>query len=174
ACFICEDEGETRGPDDVYEFQCTSCASPAVPFENGPTALAHIGAHILHDPRVNRAQEPCGLCLRPAPLCQFFLKRSPGTAQGVTFDFDKSQCINCMRFSYKPASVSTTASPCSNVPIICPICVEIDPHSPAIWKYNLEAHFTSKHSTVDRNQFSKLWEIPQSERVQLKEIYKRR
>lgn len=176
ASFICEDEGATQNPDDLHDFQCTFCAVPAVPFDpkQSQKALGHIGAHILHDSTVNRAQEPCGLCLCPAPLCQFFLKKSSSSIDGVAVDFEKSDCINKMKFQYHPTSVSSEASPCSNVPIRCPICCQVNLHAPAVWKYNLQAHLKERHPSVDVEQYHKLWAITQSECAKLKKVYRDR
>ncbi|KAK0438803.1 hypothetical protein EV421DRAFT_1714038 [Armillaria borealis] len=43
-------------------------------------------------------------------------------------------------FSYASASASNENSPCSNVPIVCPMCSQIDPNTPAIWKYTAKEH----------------------------------
>jgi hypothetical protein len=50
--------------------------------------------------------------------------------------------------SYKKASQSSGAKPCTNVPIVCPEC-KPDPDGErkreAIWRYNLEDHFRTRH-----------------------------
>ncbi|KAI0775320.1 hypothetical protein BD413DRAFT_535097, partial [Trametes elegans] len=43
--------------------------------------------------------------------------------------------------SYSSACKTTTTTPCTNVPIHCPLCPPLSPGSPVtIWKYNTMAH----------------------------------
>ncbi|KAF8152359.1 hypothetical protein B0H34DRAFT_724881 [Crassisporium funariophilum] len=102
----------------------------------GQRVLEHIGAHVLHDPSLDRSMPLCGLCLRPSPMCQFFLKKGKGAhASGV-------------------ASESTASSPCSNVPIHCPLCPKSDP---AIWRYFFRIHFQQKHPNAPLAQYENIW-----------------
>lgn len=101
-----------------------------------------MGAHILYDLTLSRTQELCGLCLRPSPICIIKLKKGRGATSSPSIDVKTSTCLNLLKFSYAPASRSTEKSPCSNVPIICPLC---SPQDPAVWKYNLTLHFREKH-----------------------------
>ena len=50
--------------------------------------------------------------------------------------------------SYKSAKQTTVSSPCTNVPINCPLCplsVSGQPHT--VWKYNCVYHILTHHST---------------------------
>ena len=176
ACFVCEDEDTNRSPDSLSDYQCPVCTMPIVPFDpkKAPTALAHIGAHILHDAKVRRSQQPCGLCLRPSPLCRWYLKRSASGIDGITVDYSKSECANKIHFHYHPASISTKASPCSNVPLRCPVCFQLDRNAPAVWRYNLKAHLEDRHPTTSLDRYKNLWNIGPSESHDLKQIYNNR
>lgn len=48
--------------------------------------------------------------------------------------------------NYKSATQSTKSSPCTNVPIYCPLCpLNFSGELPAIWKYNAVAHLLYNH-----------------------------
>ncbi|KAI0770900.1 hypothetical protein BD413DRAFT_553505 [Trametes elegans] len=52
--------------------------------------------------------------------------------------------------SYSSACKTTTTTPCTNVPIHCPLCPPLSPGSPVtIWKYNTMAHLLTAH--IDEN-----------------------
>lgn len=55
--------------------------------------------------------------------------------------------------------VDTKQTTCSNVPIPCPLC----PGEPSIWRYNLQSHFVTVHSTEAAAQFRELWDIAEDE-----------
>ncbi|KAK7015632.1 hypothetical protein R3P38DRAFT_3570055 [Favolaschia claudopus] len=136
ACFSCEHDTNDRSVDLDPPNCCQKC-NPPVPLNvaHPQRILEHNGAHLLYDPHINRQHEYCGLCLRPAQMCTFFLRRPNGKPQ---VDWERSTCQRKMDFRYAVAAESTSSSPCSNVPVVCPIC---GPRKPAVWKYNLEAHF---------------------------------
>ncbi|KAJ7172778.1 hypothetical protein C8R43DRAFT_819735, partial [Mycena crocata] len=118
---------------------CTRC-DPAVPLllKNKQLILQHNGAHILFDPKVPRADQPCGLCLRPFPLCQFFLSRGSGTDSTRQIDWKRSTCLRPLTFSMAAAQKWSETSPCTNYLVPCPLqCGH------GIWTYNLEAHLRS-------------------------------
>ena len=69
-----------------------------------------MAAHILFDAGIKRSNEPCGLCLRPSPLCKFYLKKGKGAGASDQIDFAKSTCANKIHFSYAVASSSTSSS----------------------------------------------------------------
>lgn len=121
-----------------------------------PKLLEHNGAHILADPLITPDDMLCGFCLRPATSCVIRLRRSPG---GIQVDMKKSTCINIVSgrsFRYASAAQSTSNSPCSNVPLRCPLCEISAPDSSVIWKYNMKQHFQLRHpSLVGQN--SRLW-----------------
>ena len=131
ACFVIESDTNHTLP--IYEI-CPSCY-PAIPLD--PTTphciLAHIGAHILFG-SVERSSEPCGFCLRPSPLCRFYLGK--GSSRGkkkairiVRVEGCKSP-VDVKKIKYSTAFKSTASSPCSNIPMQCPRC---SPSDPAIW-----------------------------------------
>ncbi|KAK6996277.1 hypothetical protein R3P38DRAFT_3329602 [Favolaschia claudopus] len=86
----------------------------------------HVGHHILfamrnkHDPKL-----------------------SPDTIQ-IT-----SNCsYHYAKMMYKAAKTSTEASPCTNVPLQCPLCpISKSGNRKTIWKYNAVFHLISEHST---------------------------
>ncbi|KAJ7717382.1 hypothetical protein B0H16DRAFT_1239699, partial [Mycena metata] len=146
-CFLCEVDEDTRNPDDDLESYCQDC-SPRVPldFTKGQRMLEHVAAHQLFDKTMNDAHERCGLCNRPAPACTFFLTKGRGSGASYAIDWERSSCAREVHFQYAVAAKSKiggkTASPCSNVPVICTTC---GPKKPAPWKYNLPIHFRTFH-----------------------------
>jgi hypothetical protein len=84
----------------------------------------------------------CGLCLCPAPMCQLYLRKYHGTSANVSVEYNKLSCVHLIHFNYMTASTSSEASPCSNVPISCPLCPA---GSPVFWTYSLYAHFQGRH-----------------------------
>jgi hypothetical protein len=148
---------------------CPSC-DPPVPLDvsRGQKVLNHVGAHILYDRTIDRSLEPCGLCLRPSPTCVFHLTKA---SNGIQVDFKKSTCTSLAKFKYKAASTSSDSSPCSNVPIRCPICLN-DKH--AVWRYNLHAHLKSRHPAVDCEKYRDLWDIDMTEKSLMKAQWNKR
>lgn len=135
--------------------------------------LEHIGAHILYDPDVIRSMglPLCGLCLQPSPLCQFFLAKGKGAHGKPRINQKISKgCLMKMTYSYSIAAESTPSSPCSNVPIHCPICPK---SHPAIWKYFMKSHFKEKHRTL-LTKHEHLWKISNFEQTEMKKIWAKR
>ncbi|KAF8149524.1 hypothetical protein B0H34DRAFT_734161 [Crassisporium funariophilum] len=97
-----------------------------------------MGAHILFDSTVVQSMPLCGICLRPLPQCQFFLKKGKGPNTSSI------------------AAESTPLSQCSNVPIQCPLCPKSDP---TIWKYFLKIHFQDKHKNASLPTYKHLWKL---------------
>lgn len=153
--------------------ECEFCdPPPSLQISQSQRILEHNAAHILRDSKVSAVDEPCGLCLRPSPLCKFYLKKGKGRNASLTVDKKRSECKYEINFYYHTASTSSTASPCSNAPIHCPIC---GTKTPAVWKYNMKHHFKRKHPThLKKPEFSKLWEIDAAEDYELGEIWKKR
>ena len=140
----------------------------------GQRVLEHIGAHILYDPGVVHAKDVlCGLCLRPSPLCQFFLTKGKGTNGNLRVNWEKSRgCLVNINYSYRVAAESTASSPCSNVPIQCPICPRSEP---AIWKYFMKAHFTENHKNLHPfSNHEHLWQLSDFELSEMKIIWEKR
>ncbi|KAF8054223.1 hypothetical protein FPV67DRAFT_1763516 [Lyophyllum atratum] len=167
ACFLVEDDSTERNlaTDNI----CTTC-HPEVPLpKSGPRILEHMAAHLyFDDPMIDRSTEPCGLCLRPAPLCVFYLKKGRGAGASEQVDLAKSTCPNKVSFSYAVAAESAPTSPCSNVPLRCPVCPAT---ATAVWRYNLLHHMRNKHPTVSLRPYESMYMISNSEKVQLKQIW---
>ena len=120
--------------------------------KSGPDARHHIGAHLLFDEQwTERPTFPCGFCgTRPAvPYTDSaslvsgcptaLVKASSGTFA------HKGACklAGEMKYSHKSALKSAEGSPCTNVPMLCPLC----PSKPGVtvYKYSMEQHWRSGH-----------------------------
>ncbi|KAJ7822071.1 hypothetical protein B0H14DRAFT_3732640 [Mycena olivaceomarginata] len=163
ACFVCEGDGQTDSLLATDPHICPKC-TPSLPLDmvHPQTILAHIGAHILHDPTVDSSTQPCGLCLRPWPMCQFFLKKSSSAANTLTLNMAISRgCPNLVYFSYGTTLISKDSSPSSNVPLKCPLC---GPKEPAIWRYFFKQHLIQHHPDVGLVKYSHLWELSEAEK----------
>ena len=173
ACFLCEDSTKTVDIGRLNTSTCPLC-SPEITLDlsQGQRFLEHISAHILFDPKVDRTSEPCFLCLRPAPLCQFFLTKGKGARGSPKIDQScSSGCPVKLTFSYSVAAKSSTSSPCSNVPVHCPICPKL---APAVAKYNLKTHFLKAHPNVPVNNHESLWRLSNFENAEMKNIWAKR
>ncbi|KAH6869091.1 hypothetical protein BKA70DRAFT_1414167 [Coprinopsis sp. MPI-PUGE-AT-0042] len=173
SCFLCIDDRDfgTLGVTDLVE--CSNC-DPSHPLDagQGQRVLEHMAAHIRHDPKVKAVDEPCGLCLRPSPQCRIYLKKGKGAKGGWTIDQRRSLCKNLVRFYYGIAAVSSASSPCTNVPVTCPLCSK---DNPAVWKYNLGVHFANVHPNhAGDPTYSNMWSIGNFEKLALKKLWKDR
>ncbi|KAK0451744.1 hypothetical protein EV421DRAFT_1060672 [Armillaria borealis] len=168
ACFVCEQNGKERDILDAAVKKCTYCQPPVVLPTSNMRLLEHMGAHILYDKNIDRSLEPCGLCLRPSPVCSFYLKRSSGTVSDMRVDQKRSVCINKVSFRYKVAATSPSTSLCSNIPVICPEC---PPKAPAVWKYNMPSHMKRKHPHVPQNALREEWVVSDLEMDEMKNIW---
>jgi hypothetical protein len=169
---VCEAAGERDSAKIDGHADCSGCGPAArLDWENTQRILEHMGAHILYDSKLNRTEERCGLCLRPATMCPIYVTKGRGARGRCKVDFSKSTCPNLVRFSYKNASESSETSPCSNVPIICPLCPL---GSPAVWTYNLEAHFRGRHRLNSRAHFPISVEQSKSETDGMKRVWQAR
>ncbi|KDR69600.1 hypothetical protein GALMADRAFT_77244 [Galerina marginata CBS 339.88] len=105
----------------------------------------HVGQHILRSLRTREFElpqiglNPCGWCGLEG--CKTQLIR---TAKKTTIS---SNCAyHYRKMVYSRANTCSTASPCTNVPINCPICPKgRDQQAPTFWKYNLIHHMTEHH-----------------------------
>lgn len=140
-------------------------------WKNMQRILEHMGAHILHDAKLNASEERCGLCLKPAPMCQVYIKKGRGAQARYSVDQKKSNCPNLVRFNYMNAATSTENSPCSNVPVVCPLCPA---GSPAVWTYSLHAHFRERHRLTSQAHFPTRIQLSQSEKDGMYRIWKAR
>lgn len=152
---------------------CASCTPGVVlDLSDGQRVLEHIGSHILFDSGVDNANEPCGLCLRPSSLCRYFVVKGRGAKASLRIDTQRSSgCQRSVNYQYARAASSVKTAPCSNVPLVCPLCPKSDP---AVWKYNLEHHLIHRHSVNASKQYMHLWEIKQDERDAMKFIWTNR
>ncbi len=166
ACFLCESDSSER---DYYGGSPDQCPVCPHTFERSQPqrTLEHIGAHILSGD-VDQSMEPCGFCLRPAPMCEFRLQKSKGKDRGYQVDLKKSRgCPNLVRFSYKAASTFSEAGPCTNVPIKCDLCRD---DAPTVWRYNMEAHFIKAHPNAPLESFESLWRLSREETLGMGKI----
>jgi hypothetical protein len=166
ACFVCEHDGKAR--DLIKGRQCPNCPDITVELSKPQRILEHAAAHILFDSTIDATSEPCGLCLRPSPLCAFYLKKAKGSDGSLRINYNKSNCANMLSFSYTVAAVSTNSSPCSNVPVQCPWCPQ---SSPAIWRYNIYRHIKNRHAYVSLKDHEDIWKIGNSEKDGLKKVW---
>ncbi|KAF8229468.1 hypothetical protein L208DRAFT_1038151, partial [Tricholoma matsutake] len=155
-CFICKSHQQEVEDDGTSS--CPRC-SPIVTLDlsQGQRVLKHIGAHILHDPSLTQSTEVCGLCLWPPPFCQFFLTKGKGTNRSLKINKSLSQgCLLKVKYLYSIAAESSPSSPCSNVPVACPLCSNT---APTIWKYFMRAHFQETHTSVLISKYEHLWKF---------------
>lgn len=131
--------------------------------------LEHVGAHILFDPAVKRIDQPCGLCLRPSSMCQYYLLKGKGTKANPRVDMERSAgCPRLVKFQWGKAAVSEEKAPCSNVPLLCPLCPK------AVWRYNLRVHLSSMHSSTMVERYRDLWDIESGEIDAMRHIWNNR
>ena len=123
----------------------------------------------MFDPNINCVGKPCGLCLPPAALCPYYLKKGKGVKGKLKVDKEQTRsCLIKSMFSYIVASTSTPSSPCSNIPIICPLCTKLEP---AVWCYNLRYHFNIDHPNANLRRYVHLWELSKSEMDGMEKIW---
>ncbi|KAJ7106158.1 hypothetical protein C8R44DRAFT_638603, partial [Mycena epipterygia] len=119
--------------------ECAKCDPPLpLPFKNKQTILQHNGGHILFDPTIKRSDQPCGLCLRPYPMCEFYLARGSGTDSAWQVDWKRSTCLRPLTFRMAAAMRWNATSPCTNYLLMCPLGCGV-----VIWTYNIDAHYRS-------------------------------
>ena len=172
-CFLCEDSTKTIDIGRLNTSTCPLC-SPEITLDlsQGQRVLEHIGAHILFDPKVERTSEPCFLCLRPAPLCTFFLTKGKGARGSPKIDHSRSsECPMKLTFSYSVAAKSSASSPCSNVPVQCLLCLKA---AASVAKYNLKAHLLKAHPNVPVDNYAAQWRITSFEQGEMKNIWAKR
>ena len=170
AAFVCEAEVDERpimGPSSAQSDRCPVCR-PGVPWDlsKAHKILKHVAAHILFDSTLDSTKEPCGLCMRPTPLCSFYLRKGKGAGSTQQIDERVSRCPNFIgKLSYSAVATERTNSPCTNVPVTCPLCPST---SVAVWKYNMKTHLARIHPSTKGGDFSKTYVISESEKAALK------
>ncbi|KAF9473610.1 hypothetical protein BDN70DRAFT_937308 [Pholiota conissans] len=153
ACFVCErDEahGDLRHVETLSS-TCSQCPNIKIDAFTGQDLLKHMGAHILNDPNLRGADNPCGLCLNTGQRCKIFLSQRAGT---ISIDQVKSHCPNLRSLSIKKAEEFSERQPCTNHPLLCPLCPR---GSMAIWKYNLTSHISLHHPSSNVALYEAVW-----------------
>jgi hypothetical protein len=176
AVFVCEAELDKRPITSSASAQSDHCpvCRPAIPWDINKThkILEHVAAHLLFDSTLNTIEEPCGLCMRPSPLCRFYLQKGKGAGSAPQIDERMSHCPNLTgKLSYSTAAIERTNSPCTNVPMICPLCPST---STAVWKYNMKTHLVQIHPSANGDDFPKAYVISESEKAALKILWEKR
>lgn len=151
-CFLCEQEGVSRIV--LPDRRCDRC--PSVALATGPKLLLHNAAHILTEPELAK-RGPCGFCLRGNGECRIVLQ--PGKSDRI--DTGRSVCKNLLKIQLKKAGTYSKTSPCTNIPIRCPIC---PPNADAVWRYNLHQHLQMRHPGHSPDSHQTLWNISNEER----------
>lgn len=99
ACFVCKVAGETNVTDVNGQANCSMCGSSVtLNWNNMQHILEHMGTHILHELKLNASEERFGLCLRPAPMCQIYVKNGCGVKGRYSVD-QKNQIVQTWSFS---------------------------------------------------------------------------
>jgi hypothetical protein len=124
--------------------------------------------HILHDPSLKDAFNPCGFCLNTGGLCSIRVTKGKGKKGALVVDPLKSRCPNVAKLSITAASKYSDTSPCTNHPLECPLCQE---GADLVWKYNLPSHIQKVHPTATLEEYEYLYAVGASERAKLKTLY---
>jgi hypothetical protein len=168
-CFVCEQDGDHNIGFD--RSRCERCGPSSQKLTSGATLVCHTSAHILFDPHLRSCREPCGYCLRPDSTCQIYLvKKRSANQEGQQIDLKSSSCPKMQRLSYKVAAEYKKKSPCTNVPVYCPLCPD---RAPAVWKYNFEAHMRRVHPDAHTHMYEAAWRISAMERAGMQVIWER-
>ena len=169
-----EHAGLDTGLDNLISLICPKC-QPTVRFKpsQGQRIVEHIGAHVLHDPSVDRFSEPCGLCLRPAPLCKIVLRKAKGKTGKFAIDVDASSCPNIVKFSIGVAAECSNSSPCTNHPIVCSYCDDSG-SGRIVWSYNFRAHLLCEHPRLPLKEYGDILTPKKLEKDRMKHVWGRR
>lgn len=132
--------------------------------------VEHIGAHVLHDPSVDHSSKPCGLCLRPAPLCKIVLKKVKGKKGKISINMEESLCPNLVALSIAVTAGCSESSPCTNHPMLCPHCNRLELSS-VVWSYNFRSHLLRKHPRVALGDHSNVLVLTKREKDRMKGIW---
>ncbi|KAJ6595245.1 hypothetical protein DFH09DRAFT_906355 [Mycena vulgaris] len=166
ACFAIENDKWIRGEYKSEAQECTKC-DPAVSLtsQNNQPTLGHNGGHILFDPSILESDQPCGLFLRPFPMCIFELRKTGGGTRQI--DWRRSTCLNPLKFKMAAAKTSTKNSPCTNYLIPCPLqCGR------AVWTYNLDAHCSgSPHNLPSLDSIPRVYQMAPEEMHRMEELW---
>jgi hypothetical protein len=167
ACFICENDNASRRSQDGI-VRCQYCPQVILSDMKGAELLRHNGGDILHDPRLKDADNPCGFCLSTDSSCSVRLVKRGKAFRVDNHNLNTNCSLHCA-IKIKSASTSMKSSPCSNVPVHCPLC---DKHADAIWKYNLRAHLMKVHRTPNVDLYKNSFQISEDEHVLMRGIFR--
>lgn len=131
-----------------------------------PETLRHIGSHIFKDICLKDANELCGLCLNTGGLCSVYLIKCAKDVWAI--DMKHLWCQNLKAFNIKTALEFKTNSPCTNHPLLCPLCPT---NAPAIWKYNLQKHISQSHYGATVHLYKNLFELDPAEHTLMKRLF---
>lgn len=133
-----------------------------------PDMRGHVGKHILYRHRqwdpLNDGDDdaigpnPCGWCGETNKTCLTRLLPPEGKKKSPRIESTCEYHHTTMRYS--SASLSLKTSPCSNVPLECPLCVLKSGEHRTIWKYNAWYHVLTEHSLVDDDNSVSLPQVP--------------
>lgn len=88
---------------------------------------------------------------------------------GDQLDMERSRCPNLYKIVMKKAAESKPRSPCSNVPMRCPLC--LDPGLPAVWKYNFVPHFAEFHPSANIELYMQKWALTDAEEAGMQAVF---
>ncbi|KAJ7684067.1 hypothetical protein B0H14DRAFT_2422248, partial [Mycena olivaceomarginata] len=130
----------------------------------GQQVLGHNAAHILFDPKIDRTTDPCGACLNPAPMCEFYMATG-----NKKINKTRSKCPNAgMKFRYSTAAKLTPSAPSSNDQIVCALC---GAGTPTVWRYNYLNHLRSAHPSAPEAKYAEIWRLEGDETTNVKKIW---
>lgn len=147
---------------------CPRCPNISFAKLTGPGLTQHIGAHILYDSTFKDSDNPCGFCLQVKSSCKIHLRKAQS---GLQIDASSSSCPNIRTLSLKAAAKFSPRSPCTNHPMLCPLCPD---SAPAVWKYNFRAHVLKVHPTATFELYENLCRITEEEKILMKGCWKQR
>jgi hypothetical protein len=168
-----QDERSIIGSGNPRPDHCHQCRPPVFwDITKTHKILEHVATHLLFDTTLDTSRELCGLCMRESPLCVFYLRKGKGAGSAPQIDLRTSRCPNLTgKFLYAAAATERTNSPCTNVPIVCPLCPST---SPTVWKYSMKSHLARNHPSVRRSDLFPQYEISESEKAALKLQWEKR
>ncbi|KAL0571323.1 hypothetical protein V5O48_010645 [Marasmius crinis-equi] len=143
--FPCQKDGEVcfvRSTKDINMkddgTRCTICEKFVEPKNRQKHAAKHVllSKRGVEDPTAKHkvSSNPCGFCggLSSAEKCRVELRKKKTV----------SSCPQAYNFQYHAASTFKLSSPCTNVPIPCPLCKNTTQDH---WKYNILNHLERCH-----------------------------
>ncbi|KAF6752442.1 hypothetical protein DFP72DRAFT_1047213 [Ephemerocybe angulata] len=172
ACFLAQPETNGEELTSLEPSSCSLCTPTVTLDTSAPRIIEHVSAHALFDNALDQADEPCGMCGLPARQCRYVVVKGKGSKASNRVDWKRtSGCGRPVNFSYKRAAEYSDNSPCTNVPLVCPLCPKEDP---AVWRYNFKHHLQQKHTPEAVERYELLWKISDDEMAGMKRIWKDR